>query len=352
MLAWALALLAAAVSGGRRRGKGGKADEEGGESSGYAITGWLSRIAHSFLRNSELAIALSVAWVAGGELMRRSGRVTGQQVFIYGDPSFVAAADDEGERMASDVLTARAALVVLNHFLIMAWPLVAYPVMRAIQTQEREYTLPDCLKRACAVLVTVLWSVASSWKLAADVDVDISMNRGVGCLSPTTLATNIVRLYADLLVSLWWWQAMSVVIMFPVLLVGLSRLVDLLRKQQVPTLSEVAAWALGLVTWVVGCYGGVLVCALVVGLGMPLVVLGMTSGVAPWWYLTRSGRSCVFGPASSIGFGELDQIFFLVTGMIFSGNSIWRSFNGAVEWENKGRGPGYAQLPFSAVGRP
>ena len=107
LLAWSLALIAAALSGWAPESKSFRA------STRSRLARWLSWVPVS-RQDVELLATLAVPVVAAADIKIRRQRVSFHRVFYYPHPSFVPASD--GDDLAADILTIRAALVIVSHF--------------------------------------------------------------------------------------------------------------------------------------------------------------------------------------------------------------------------------------------
>lgn len=291
--------------------------------------------------DAELIIALALPCVAAWDIKLRWQRADYFQIFGYANPSFVPASD--GDDLVPDILTIRAAVVIVNHFLISAPSMIICPLCVALLQPKLEPTsLVRHVVRTLLILVTMIWCVMVTKPL-------FCRQSPLGCSSGAQgcwLANTYVGLGAS----------MSEFIPVVTCVSGTSSVCSL------------QGGVVGFCCFVAALYMGTMenpgeqrptvTILLVVSLffylffiAYPFMVMGIFFAVLsigalymPFWYLTAQGRQCSFGPSSMIAFSDLDQVFALVIGACTGLTSIWES---VVEYRNAVRGD--AVLPFGNV---
>ncbi|KAM7186041.1 hypothetical protein V8F33_012032 [Rhypophila sp. PSN 637] len=130
-LVWNFALLSAAFSGLRSSSSATRRNQRRtvtGDSYVHRALAWINRIFSYIRRGADLIAALAIPCIAAGDIQRRRERVSFHQLVNYDhDPSFVPAI--YGKDAATDILTIRAAIVVVSHFLTWATALVLFPLV-------------------------------------------------------------------------------------------------------------------------------------------------------------------------------------------------------------------------------
>ncbi|KAK5653680.1 hypothetical protein OQA88_8710 [Cercophora sp. LCS_1] len=312
MLAWSIALVAATLAGAKPTPRK------------HSKPGWIRRGIAFPRRHAELIAAVAYPCVAAGDIRRRLSRVTFHQVFTYVDPSFVAASD--GTDVAADVLTIRAAIVVINHFAISQFFMSVIPWLIGSL-----YPPPTGLRRS-KLVHTVVIQAGLMWCILAV--------KPLFCWSPDSAAnvwlggcakTNAV--ISDFIASIvmvapgvscgsqeswleWSKRALAVVGLVIGIPLVLSFVVAQARNGRAGSfLTPVLLWmTIVSILWLF------VLSILLVGNS----VIGFLF-VVPW-YFWPEGRQCTFGPSAMIGFDELDQIFSLVVGaslgLISIGDSV------------------------------
>ncbi len=323
-LTWSLALIATILSGCVHETWIFHA------STRFRLARWLSWIPLS-PQDTELLATLAVPIVAAADINIRRQRVSFHQVFVYSHPSFVPASD--GDDLAADILTIRAALVIVSHF---TWfsALLSFAWLSGggLNLSRRR------LFGAAATVITHAWCIAAVQPLCCSGFASQLAGPWVGhCDSDHSL------LVLHIMASACWpgvtcggnrsvWSVVTSVlggITFASSLgIYLSPRVTVLRGSCL----EFLLWCLFIFPWFA-----------LVGLLVILPIFFSLSGAifAPFWYMRSYGRQCTFGPSSMIGFTELDQIFSLAVGGFLALLSIWHAL-GSI-WPALRRLEGYPQ---------
>jgi hypothetical protein len=157
ILAWSFALVAAAFAGIRPppRRKPGQASSARSTRFFRACRRWLGYIR----RDLELLACLTLPCVAASDILLRRRRVSPHQIFMYGHPAFVPASDSK--ESAADILTIRAAIVVVNHFVMSAVVVTILPWVLLC------FSRPPTIDWRRHVLRTIAISATLGWCLIA-----------------------------------------------------------------------------------------------------------------------------------------------------------------------------------------
>lgn len=268
-------------------------------------------------QDTELFAALAVAWIAAGDILVRSSRVSDHQVFSYADPSFVAVSD--GDDKGSDILTIRAAFVVVNHFTISAWPLALLPLVALGWKEKLRGCLPRQLLRTLAILVTLIWCNAATKSLMCASD---PSPRPSSCgLTYYTLGSlaNVAGMVPGVTCRLNKHDVLIPLSFLMAVIVCLGT-VQLGRQLQGPI--SVRYFATILLAFLFLAIAIPTMYSLAVVIYWYLTTLFIGTVMVPFWYISSEGRQCTFWSSSVIGFSELDQIVTVATGAVLSAASI------------------------------
>ncbi|KAK3325135.1 hypothetical protein B0H66DRAFT_587959 [Apodospora peruviana] len=317
LLVYAVTLIAATFAGIRPSSRSSRPDRVS------SVLTSVFRVPRRWLwylrRDADLLAALAVPCVAAGDIRLRLQRVTFHQVFTYGDPSFVPVSD--GADVATDVLTIRAAIVIVNHFFISAFTLAALPWLALFLTTGPRRGWLRQLLRTAAISATFLWCVIAIKPLYCKESHFLADEWGGGCymtnLFPRNAAT-LLRILPGVCCGSLGSAFGDVAGIFGILGV----LGGLLAVAKGDGSCGERAVIFGVVSLAIFFL-------LYVFFGLfPYLynsVLGMI--IVTFWYLGTHGRNCSFGPSSMIGFMEIDQIFALTVGGSMGIVSIWDSIS-------------------------
>ena len=270
----------------------------------------------------ELLTALAIPSIAATDIFRRTGRVEFHQVFTYASsqPSFVPAVDGEA---AADIVSIRAAIVVVNHFFISAAALVFIPPIVQIATSRQSLSHKGAVRRmllrSAATVVVWVWCIVATKPLYCggrrggvfsnlDWDVGGSCGRTNGFLWVAASFSEILP----------WASCGSASSAGPAMAIAFVMASGVLS----------AFMQLG---GIGGFFGGWLAVFITLYLAMLLLpnILGSLIGFlyVNIWYFWTEGRRCTFGPSDSIGSSEMDQICGLIIGVFLGSASIWESIS-------------------------
>ncbi|KAK3345799.1 hypothetical protein B0T25DRAFT_264202 [Lasiosphaeria hispida] len=313
LLAWAIAMVAAAFSGIRPSSRKRRRQSPAPFGGHWQ---WVSQWVWHLRRDAELIIALALPCVAAGDIKLRWERLDFSQIFGYSDPSFVPASD--GDFLAPDILTIRAAIVIINHFLISILPMIIAPLVAASFSPSPS-GLVRHLVRTLLILATMIWCLTItkplfcqaspagySWPggcrmtniVISEMASKSNMVPGVGCGNnePPALFMGGMGLF-------------SFIIAFGIIAAGTPTGHLLMVFLAIILLSVLIFLIWYPIVVMMGYFFDIFFGALVV----------------PCWYLTTQGRQCSFGPSNMIAFNDLDQVFALAIGLCAGLASIWDS---------------------------
>ena len=338
LLAWAIAIIAAGFSGIRpfARKRGGKRP-----APLRGLWQWIRDWVWHLRRDTELIVALALPCVAAGDIKLRRERVDFSQIFGYEDPSFVPASD--GDMLAPDILTIRAAIVIINHFLVSVLPLTIAPLIAAAYTPNPSGPVRH-LVRTLLILATLIWCLAISKPLFCQGSPEGYGWPG-GC-DLTNLGISALASRSNMIPGVGCGNNES-----PAMLMGVMALMSFMMAFPI-----VSKWLSAEKHLLLLFLATVLVAALVFSIFYPMIlIMGFTLELftamlaAPFWYLSSQGRQCTFGPSNMIAFGDLDQVFALAIGVCAGLASIGDSIG---EYRDTSRGdvaPPDEALPLDNV---
>lgn len=335
LLAWNVALIAAAFSG-LRRFPGRKRHTRSDLSHLRRVFQVVRRFFWYIRQDGELLAALAVPCMAAADIHQQQQRVSFQQLFTYDHPSFVP--EIYGEDSAEDILTIRAAVVVVNHFLISAFALASVSWF-VDDARQLEHDLEDnspgplyrVVFRTMSILVASLWCFLAARPIyCADSFRPLDDWYG-GCritnhfLTAASCATfqgvscdvSVLRVPALTLTGV------MLIIPAVIMLLGFEKWPPTRRDWE--GLATVLAASSALLLFILA--------NLYLGFSFTLNLVFSPFVNLPifmFWYFLPNGRECTFRASNMIGFMEMDQIFTLAVAAALGLASIWDSIGSFV----------------------
>lgn len=268
-------------------------------------------------RDAELVIALALPCVAAGDVKLRWDRVNFHQIFGYTDPSFVPAVD--GDDAVPDILSIRAALVVINHFFISVLPMVLGPLIAAVYSPKPSSGIRH-LVRTLLIWVTMIWCLVVTKPLYCQASPAGWAWPG-GCRL-TNISMSLMSAKSGMIPGVGCGELNGLPVEIMGYLAVLSAILAVMALAKSDPDLNLVLWIPGVVVLAAPIFSVVYSFLLGAAFFMDLF-LGTL--VVPFWYLSTQGRECTFGPSNMIAFSDLDQVFALVIGICAGLVSIWDS---------------------------